>query len=141
MNTTIQRFSHGIILSSLIWASVGEAQSDPNAARPERFNPKDLDNLEMFLESVSGLAIASNPSQEAYKATAENTPLEMLWSDQERFPDGTVRWWWDQSPYQNDKKLRPNRVFKRAAILDRMIMTGLATFRTDATANLVCGAD
>ena len=84
---------------------------EKNTAKAD-FNPKDLDNLEMFLESVKGLAIATNTSKEAYEKTAENTPLDKLWSDQERFPQGTIRWWWDQSPYTKDKKLRPNRVFK-----------------------------
>ncbi len=78
---------------------------------PEEFNPKDLDNLEMFLESVTGLALATNHTREAYELTGENTPLENLWSDVDRFPHGTVRWWQDQSPYQNDKRIRPNRVF------------------------------
>jgi hypothetical protein len=78
----------------------------------ETFNPQDLDNLEMFLESVKGLAIATNISQDAYQATGENTPLDKLWSDKRRFPHGTVRWWLDQSSYKNDKKIRPSRVFK-----------------------------
>lgn len=56
------------------------------------FNPKDLDNLEMFLESVNGLAVATNTSQDAYESTGENTPLDLLWSDKDRFPHGTVRW-------------------------------------------------
>ena len=76
------------------------------------FSPKDLDNLEMFLESVKGLAVATNTSQEAYAGTGENTVLGEVWTDKERFPHGTVRWWLDQSPYANDKKIRPSRVFK-----------------------------
>ena len=76
------------------------------------FNPKDLDHLEMFLESVKGLALATNTSRVAYEKTAENTPLNLLWSDQRRFPHGTVRWWLDQSSYRNDKRIRPSRVFK-----------------------------
>lgn len=76
------------------------------------FNPKDLDNLEMFLESVKGLAIATNNSKQAYEATGENTVLDELWSDKCRFPQGTVRWWLDQSLYKNNKKIRPSRVFK-----------------------------
>ena len=77
-----------------------------------KFNPKDLDNLEMFLESVKGLAIATNISPKAYASTGENTLLKELWSDQDRFPHGTVRWWLDQSPYRNDKRIRSSRVFK-----------------------------
>ncbi len=83
-----------------------------NAKGSEAFNPKDLDNLEMFLESVRGLAVATNTSQEAYEGTGENTVLEEVWSDKERFLNGTVRWWLDQSPYKNDKKIRPSREFK-----------------------------
>ena len=79
---------------------------------PEKFNPRDLDNLEMFLESVKGLAVATNNSPQAYAKTGENTVLDQLWSDGGRFPHGTVRWWLDQSSYQNDKKIRPSRVFK-----------------------------
>ena len=88
----------------------GHAAEAPVA--PTGFNPKDLDGLEMFLESVTGVAVATNTSAEAYRATGENTPLEMVWSDHERFPHGSVRWWLDQSDYQNDKKIRPSRTFK-----------------------------
>lgn len=84
----------------------------PAAAESADFNPKDLDNLEMFLESVQGLAVATNTSPKAYESTGENTVLEEIWSDKDRFPHGTVRWWLDQSPYSNDKKIRPSRVFK-----------------------------
>jgi hypothetical protein len=38
--------------------------------------------------------------------------LEEVWSDKRRFPHGTIRWWLDQSPYKNDKRIRPSRVFK-----------------------------
>jgi len=86
------------------------AQGEPEGS--EAFNPKDLDNLEMFLESVKGLAIATSTSEQAYEKTGENTFLEDIWSDKRRFPHGTVRWWLDQSPYKNDKKIRPSRVFK-----------------------------
>ena len=84
------------------------------AAPTEDFNPKDLDNLEFFVESVKGLALAKNDSEDAYNNTRENTPLEKLWSDQKRFPHGTVRWWLDQSPYVRSKKKRqrPNWIFK-----------------------------
>ncbi len=82
------------------------------AADKPDFNPKDRDNLEMFLESVKGLAVATNTSQKAYDRTGENTVLEDVWSDKNRFPHGTVRWWLDQSPYTNDKKIRPSREFK-----------------------------
>lgn len=98
-----------LLLSCAITCGLA-AQS--RALRSEEFNPGDLDNLEMFLESTKGLAIATNTSDEAYRATGENTPLDQLWSDQRRFPHGTVRWWLDQSPYRNDKRIRPNRVFK-----------------------------
>ena len=92
----------------LMMLSSGSSES----AGSDEFNPKDLDNLEMFLESVKGLAVATNTSQEAYGKTGENTVLEEVWSDKDRFPHGTVRWWLDQSPYTNDKKIRPSRVFK-----------------------------
>ena len=82
-------------------------------APPEEFNPKDLDHLEFFVESVKGLALAKNSSDEAYNNTGENTPLDKLWSNQDRFPHGTVRWWLDQSPYvrSREKRQRPNWVF------------------------------
>ena len=95
---------------------VAAIETGPMAAddRGEKkaFNPKDLDNLEMFLESVNGLAVATNTSQSAYDRTGENTVLKEVWSDKQRFPHGTVRWWLDQSPYVNDKKIRPSREFK-----------------------------
>lgn len=106
MKPTIHQIGRILILAILIWPAISNAQT-------EAFNPKDLDNLEMFLESINdGLAIATNTSAAAYEATGENTPLDEIWSDKARFPHGTVRWWKDQSPYQNDKRLRANRVFK-----------------------------
>ena len=48
----------------------------PSAAAD--FNPKDLDNLEFFVESVKGLALATHTSEEAYAKTGENTPLEKI---------------------------------------------------------------
>lgn len=80
-----------MILSVALLAAVGASQ--------EAFNPKDLDGLEFFVESVTGLAVAKNISPEAYENTRENTRLEKVWSDAGRFPHGTVRWWRDQSPY------------------------------------------
>ncbi len=82
------------------------------SAGSDSFNPKDLDNLDMFLESVKGLAVATNTSPQTYAATGENTHLKDIWSDQQRFPHSTVRWWLDQTPYQNDKRICPSRVFK-----------------------------
>lgn len=102
-----------LMTASILAAAIGGtllAQNDPG--KSDRFNPKDLDNLEMFLESVKGLAVATNTSQQAYQKTSENTALDAVWSDRQRFPHGTVRWWLDQSPYSNDKKIRPSRVFK-----------------------------
>ena len=106
---TITRMVAAAIIVSVIHADLLAQDKSEHA---ETFNPKDLDNLEMFLESVKGLAIATNISQDAYQATGENTPLDKLWSDKRRFPHGTVRWWLDQSSYKNDKKIRPSRVFK-----------------------------
>lgn len=98
---------------ALLLAAIGAASpGQDDSVETSSFNPKDLDNLEMFLESVRGLAIATNTSQEAYDRTGENTVLEEVWSDEKRFPHGTVRWWQDQSPYTNDTKIRPSRVFK-----------------------------
>lgn len=84
----------------------------PAAVMSDDFNPRDLDNLEMFLESVKGLAVATNTSQLAYDSTDENTILEEVWSDKNRFPHGSVRWWLDQSPYTNNRRIRPSRIFK-----------------------------
>ena len=102
-----------LLSAFLLLVAIGAAspnQDDSKETKP--FNPKDLDNLEMFLESVKGLAVATNTSQEAYDRTGENTVLEEVWSDKDRVPHGTIRWWQDQSPYINDKKIRPSRVFK-----------------------------
>lgn len=102
-----------VLISTLVvLTSVPITSAQNSVVNRPAFNPKDLDNLEMFLESVTGLAVATNNSREAYDATAENTPLDMVWNDEARFPHGTVRWWQDQSPYQNDKKIRPSRVYK-----------------------------
>lgn len=100
------------LLALLIPLSLVLSISSSESADSDGFNPKDLDNLEMFLESVRGVAVATNTSQWAYDRTGENTVLENVWSDKDRFPHGTVRWWLDQSPYTNDKKIRPSRVFK-----------------------------
>lgn len=100
------------LLALLIPLSLVLSISSSESADSDEFNPKDLDNLEMFLESVRGVAVATNTSQWAYDRTGENTVLENVWSDKDRFPHGTVRWWLDQSPYTNDKKIRPSRVFK-----------------------------
>jgi hypothetical protein len=76
-----------------------------------RVCPKDLDNLEFFIESVNGIVIAKNTSEEAYHQTGELTPTEMVWSDQQRFPHGTIRWWWDQSPKGKPSR-RKNKPFE-----------------------------
>ena len=81
-------------------------------AAGKKFNPKDLDNLEFFIESVRGMVIATNTSQRAYNSTGELTPTEMVWSDQKRFPHGTVRWWWDQSPKGKKPSRRANKPWK-----------------------------
>jgi len=101
-------------ISTFVFVSAIAANllAQDNAKIPQAFNPKDLDNLEMFLESVRGLAIATNTSKQAYQKTGENTVLDEVWSDKRRFPHGTIRWWLDQSPYKNDKKIRPSRTFK-----------------------------
>lgn len=72
--------------------------------KAKEFNPKDIDKLKFFIESVTGMVIATNTSEEAYNNTRENTPTEKVWTDQKRFPHGTVRWWQDQSPYKNTKR-------------------------------------
>jgi hypothetical protein len=98
---------------SILMASIGGrllAQDD--STKSGKFNPQDLDHLEIFLESVKGLAVATNTSNRAYETTGENTVLEEVWSDNQRFPHGTVRWWLDQSSYRNDRKIRPSREFK-----------------------------
>ena len=105
-------FPRCIASSFIVIAICANLQAHDGADGSGEFNPKDLDNLEMFLESVKGLAIASNTSEQAYEKTGENTVLEEVWSDKRRFPHGTIRWWLDQSPYKNDKKIRPSRVFK-----------------------------
>ncbi len=106
---TISRVIFASIVVGTITANpASQARSD----EADEFSPRKLDNLEMFLESVKGLAVATNTSPQAYEKTGENTPLEAVWTDQRRFPHGTVRWWQDQSPYRNDKKIRPSRVFK-----------------------------
>lgn len=101
-----------VVAATILTAFHATPMAQNVTAQREKFHPTDLDNLEMFLESVTGLAVATNHSQEAYESTAENTPLENLWSDAKRFPHGTVRWWLDQSSYKNDKRIRPSRVFK-----------------------------
>ncbi|MBP87395.1 MAG: hypothetical protein CMJ64_11845 [Planctomycetaceae bacterium] len=102
-----------LIAAALLVAVIGAGSTaQDDSGEKGSFNPKDLDNLEMFLESVKGLAVATNTSQQAYDRTGENTALEEVWSDKDRFPHGTVRWWLDQSPYTNDKKIRSSRVFK-----------------------------
>lgn len=101
------------IAVSILVATIGARLPAQDASKESvTFSPKDLDNLEMFLESVKGLAVATNTSQRAYDATGENTVLEAVWSDKRRFPHGTVRWWLDQSPYKNNKRIRPSRAFK-----------------------------
>ncbi|MDG1894355.1 MAG: hypothetical protein P8J37_05565 [Fuerstiella sp.] len=98
---------------SILMASIGGrllAQDD--STKSGKFNPQDLDHPEIFLESVKGLAVATNTSNRAYETTGENTVLEEVWSDNQRFPHGTVRWWLDQSSYRNDRKIRPSREFK-----------------------------
>jgi hypothetical protein len=67
---TITRMVAAAIIVSVIHADLLAQDTSEHA---KTFNPKDLDNLEMFLESVKGLAIATNISQDAYQATGENT--------------------------------------------------------------------
>lgn len=102
-----------LIAAAILIAAIGAGSlAQDDSQEKATFNPKDLNNVEMFLESVKGLAVATNTSQLAYDKTGENTVLEEVWSDKRRFPHGTVRWWLDQSPYKNDKKIRPSRAFK-----------------------------
>jgi hypothetical protein len=82
-----------------------------SAEDASEFYPTDLEHLEFFIESVQGMVLASNTSQDAYDNTGELTPTKMVWSDQQRFPHGTVRWWWDQSPQGKPTK-RKNKPFK-----------------------------
>lgn len=106
---TILRVIVAMIVVGTITANLA---SQELSDEPDDFSPRELDNLEMFLESVKGLAVAANTSPQAYEKTGENTALEDVWTDERRFSDGTVRWWLDQSPYRNDKRIRPSRVFK-----------------------------
>lgn len=102
-----------LVAALILVAVIGSAPSaQDNSNDQQTFHPKDPGHLEMFLESVKGLAVATNTSQQAYDNTGENTVLAEVWSDQRRFPHGTVRWWLDQSPYTNDKRIRPSRVFQ-----------------------------
>ena len=68
---TITRMLAAAIIVSVIHTDL-LAQDNPEPA--ETFKPQDLDDLEMFLESVKGLAVATSISQDAYQATGENTP-------------------------------------------------------------------
>lgn len=79
--------------------------------KPGKFNPTDLPGLEFFVESVNGIVIATNTTEEAYNNTDELTPNDKVWSDQQRFPHGTVRWWLDQSP-RGVPTRRGNKPFK-----------------------------
>ena len=76
----------------LVAAMGAKSIAQDDLGETDSFNPMELDNLEMFLESVRGLAVATNTSQEAYDRTGENTDLDEIWSDEDRFPHGTVRW-------------------------------------------------
>ena len=79
------------------------------------FNPKDIDQLLMFVESVRGMSVATNDSADVYRLNTELVGIEKVWSDQQRFPHGTVRWWEDQSPYRRAEKLlerKPLTAFK-----------------------------
>lgn len=100
---------------NLVTASVFLFPWAVTAASPSsqltRFNPKDLDNLEFFIESVKGLVVATNTSDEAYQNTGELTPTDKVWTDAKRFPNGTIRWWLDQSPKGEPTK-RKNKPFK-----------------------------
>ena len=101
-----QTCAHALLLQSAAMLAFADT-----AAETETFNPKDLDNLEFFIESVNGIVIAKNTSEEAYHQTGELTPTEMVWSDQQRFPHGTIRWWWDQSPKGKPSR-RKNKPFE-----------------------------
>ena len=98
----------GVFLAGL--AVLGCLQPASAGKPAKKFNPKDLDNLKFFIESVRGIVVASNTSEEAYNHTGELTPTEGVWSNQERFPNGTVRWWEDQSPYPKNTR-RANMPF------------------------------
>ncbi len=82
-----------------------KAASEPKIA----FNPKDVNHLEFFVESVRGIVLATNTSEEARRNTRELTPNHLVWTDHERFPHGTVRWWEDQSPMGRKPSRRANK--------------------------------
>ncbi len=87
----------------MLWCAAGTA-CFVCPAWSQAFNPKDLDHLEFFVESIRGLAVTTNNSQEAYEAQNEFTRLEMCFADTARFPHGCIRWWEDQSPYRRTKE-------------------------------------
>ncbi len=65
---------------------------------PAGFHPTQLDNLGFFVESNHGLQIATCNTQECFDADA-GEPLVLQYCDTDRFPDGCVRRWEDQSGY------------------------------------------
>ena len=67
---------------------------------PAKFHPSQLSDIIMFVESIRGMEVTTSNAPEIYNLNTELVPLEKCWSDQERFPHGTVRWWLDQSGYQ-----------------------------------------
>jgi hypothetical protein len=81
---------------------------DLMAEEPIKFHPSSLPDVVLFVESVKGMEVTTNDSPDIYHLNTELVPLEKCWSDQKRFPQGTVRWWFDQSGYQ-----RPEQQLKR----------------------------
>jgi|GEM_PF-1531295 len=68
------------------------------------FHPRDLSEKVIFVESIQGMEVTTNDSPDIYDLNTELVPLEKCWSDQKRFPFGTVRWWFDQSGYQRPEQ-------------------------------------
>ncbi|MDC0273875.1 hypothetical protein OAK91_03990 [Planctomycetaceae bacterium] len=78
------------------------------AEEPLKFHPSSLAEIVLFVESINGMEVTTSDSPDIYNLNTELVPLEKCWSDQKRFPQGTIRWWFDQSGYQ-----RPGQQLKR----------------------------
>ncbi len=65
---------------------------------PAGFHPTQLDNLGFFVETNHGLQVATCNTQECFDADS-GEPLVLQYCDTDRFPDGCVRRWEDQSGY------------------------------------------
>lgn len=102
INCVIRR----LILLTLM-AGVTSAPGEDIEAAASPFNPRDLDHLAFFVESVRGMQIATSSSMESLRRQGELTPLEECWADRDRFPHGTIRRWEDQSSYSHPTPRNP----------------------------------